>query len=660
MSAHARILVVEDEPRLAEILRLYLERDGHRVTVVGDGRAAIEAVDRDPVDLVVLDLMLPGVSGEAVLGAIRERGDTPVLIASAKRSDLERISGLRMGADDYLAKPFNPHELTARVAAVLRRSGGPGTTAAGASARPRASCRSTPAGSSSIRPAGDTRVARRRARPADRPSAGRLTPGELGLLAALARRPGSVLTRDQLLERRHPPAGRGVRPGHRRPRRQPAAQARRRRRRGRGSSRPSRRRATGWSRAGTRRERRDRGAASARRRSLAWRLGLLLGVAVIAVLLLVGIVVNRVVSSSFETVLTDQQQQRLDDASLTLADRLSRPAGLARAQALVMRLATSLDGEIRVIGTDGTTLAAFGRAPDRRPGALRDADRGRRHARGDARSRPCRRARATAGFLRAVQRHARGARPGQRARDRARVDLDRRPADPPAARRGDRRATARGGRDGARATGGDDRESTELADAFNAMADRLERSEMLRRRAASDIAHDLATPATVLESQLQAMIDGVVPTDAAGLEAARSTAAALGGVVADIDDLARAEAAPLQARPAAVDLTVSIPEVALALDGQRRDRSARIDVEVEPGSIAVGGPRAPRPRAAQRRRQRARPQPDGGVVAVTAGRGRPARCGSTSPTRDRASRPMTSTTSSSASIAPTPPARPTR
>ena len=136
MPARARILVVEDEPRLAEILRLYLERDGHRVTVVGDGRAAIEAVDREPVDLVVLDLMLPGVSGEAVLGAIRERGDTPVLIASAKRSDLERISGLRMGADDYLAKPFNPHELTARVAAVLRRSGGTGHDDRGGRHRP--------------------------------------------------------------------------------------------------------------------------------------------------------------------------------------------------------------------------------------------------------------------------------------------------------------------------------------------------------------------------------------------------------------------------------------------------------------------------------------------------------------------------------------------
>ena len=124
MIAPARILVVEDEPRLGELLRLYLERDGHQVTVVGDGRAAISAIDAEPVDLVVLDLMLPGLGGEAVLAAIRDRGDTPVLIASAKRSDQERIAGLRMGADDYLAKPYNPHELTARVAAVLRRSRG--------------------------------------------------------------------------------------------------------------------------------------------------------------------------------------------------------------------------------------------------------------------------------------------------------------------------------------------------------------------------------------------------------------------------------------------------------------------------------------------------------------------------------------------------------
>ena len=163
---------------------------------------------------------------------------------------------------------------------------------------------------------------------------------------------------------------------------------------------------------------------------------------------------------------------------------------------------------------------------------------------------------------------------------------------------------------GARATGGDDLESSELAEAFNAMADRLERSEMLRRRAASDIAHDLATPATVLESQLQAMIDGVVPTDLAGLEAARSAAAALGGVVADIDDLARAEAAPLQARPAEVDLAVG---------HRRRSRrrstasgatvGATLDVEVPSGLDRLGRSRRPVAGAPQRRRERAGPQP---------------------------------------------------
>jgi DNA-binding response OmpR family regulator len=199
MVARARILVVEDEPRLADILRLYLERDGHAVTVVTDGRAAIAAVDADPVDLVVLDLMLPGVGGEAVLAAIRDRGDTPVLITSAKRSDAERIAGLRMGADDYLAKPFNPHELTARVAAVLRRSRGTGD-----GGRLPGVIDGDPAALSfdSGRLVVDPASRRFTVTPTDGgpPVAGRLTPGEVGLLAALARRPGAVLTRDQLLE----------------------------------------------------------------------------------------------------------------------------------------------------------------------------------------------------------------------------------------------------------------------------------------------------------------------------------------------------------------------------------------------------------------------------------------------------------------------------
>ena len=201
MVARARILVVEDEPRLADLLRLYLERDLYSVTVVGDGAAALAAFEAQPVDLVVLDLMLPGLAGEAVLAAIRERGDTPVLIASAKRSDLERISGLRMGADDYLAKPFNPHEMTARVAAILRRSRGDDRAPAGpivALADVNAERLSFDDGRLIVDPA-----SRRFTLTADDPGGpvqGRLTPGEIGLLAALARRPGAVLTRDQLLE----------------------------------------------------------------------------------------------------------------------------------------------------------------------------------------------------------------------------------------------------------------------------------------------------------------------------------------------------------------------------------------------------------------------------------------------------------------------------
>ena len=185
MSARARILVVEDEPQLRGLLRLYLEREGHRVTDAGDGPTALAAYDTDGADLVILDLMLPGMQGETVLEALRDAGDVPVLITSAKRSDAERIAGLRAGADDYLAKPFNPHELTARVAAILRRSRG-----AGGSQPP------------PILSIADGRLVldpgSRRYTLADG-GAGRLTPGEAALLVALAERPGAVLSRQQLL-----------------------------------------------------------------------------------------------------------------------------------------------------------------------------------------------------------------------------------------------------------------------------------------------------------------------------------------------------------------------------------------------------------------------------------------------------------------------------
>jgi DNA-binding response OmpR family regulator len=191
MASRARILVVEDEPRLRSLLRLYLERDGYAVAEAGDGDAAIAAYDAAPADLVILDLMLPGMQGETVLEVLRERGDVPILITSAKRSDAERIAGLRMGADDYLTKPFNPHEVTARVAAILRR------------AAPRLqadeSVISLAAGRFVLDPV-TRRYTLTDAGAAGGTATARLTPGETRLVQALARRPGTVFTREQLLE----------------------------------------------------------------------------------------------------------------------------------------------------------------------------------------------------------------------------------------------------------------------------------------------------------------------------------------------------------------------------------------------------------------------------------------------------------------------------
>ena len=185
MRANASILVVEDEPQLRGLLRLYLEREGYRVTDAGDGPTALAAFDAAPCDLVILDLMLPGMQGETVLESLRDAGDVPVLITSAKRSDAERIAGLRAGADDYLAKPFNPHELTARVAAILRRT-------RGGSVDGPPPILSVDGGRLVLDP-GSRRYTLAGAEP------GRLTPGEAALLTALAARPGNVLSRQALL-----------------------------------------------------------------------------------------------------------------------------------------------------------------------------------------------------------------------------------------------------------------------------------------------------------------------------------------------------------------------------------------------------------------------------------------------------------------------------
>jgi two-component system, OmpR family, alkaline phosphatase synthesis response regulator PhoP len=116
------ILLVDDEPNIVQLSRLYLEKDGFRVQAVGDGLAALEAVQHLRPAFMVLDLMLPGMAGLEVCRRLRaENNPLPVLMLTARDEDIDKIIGLEMGADDYLTKPFNPRELVARVKAILRR-----------------------------------------------------------------------------------------------------------------------------------------------------------------------------------------------------------------------------------------------------------------------------------------------------------------------------------------------------------------------------------------------------------------------------------------------------------------------------------------------------------------------------------------------------------
>ena len=118
------VLVVDDEPKLRGLVRLYLEREGYTVLDTDRGGTAIELVQRLQPDLVVLDLGLPDLPGEEVFRTLRLNSDVPVVMLTARASEGDRVAGLRLGADDYVTKPFSPRELVARVDAVLRRVGG--------------------------------------------------------------------------------------------------------------------------------------------------------------------------------------------------------------------------------------------------------------------------------------------------------------------------------------------------------------------------------------------------------------------------------------------------------------------------------------------------------------------------------------------------------
>jgi two-component system response regulator RegX3 len=118
-----RVLVVDDERSVQEVARAYLERHGFIVDGAMDGRTALELIERKPPELIVLDLMLPDVSGEEIAAQVRARSDVPILMLTAKVAEDERLHGFELGADDYLVKPFSPRELVARVKAILRRAG---------------------------------------------------------------------------------------------------------------------------------------------------------------------------------------------------------------------------------------------------------------------------------------------------------------------------------------------------------------------------------------------------------------------------------------------------------------------------------------------------------------------------------------------------------
>jgi DNA-binding response OmpR family regulator len=180
-----RVLVVDDEENLVELVQGYLERDGFDVLTAGDGPSALALTRDERPDLIVLDLMLPGIDGLEVCRRVRQFSDAYILMLTARAEEVDKVVGLSVGADDYLTKPFSPRELVARVQAMLRRP-------RSGTAEP-----DPPA----PRRLGDLVVDTARFEVWKRGEPVALTARELSLLATLATHPGHVFTRAQLLER---------------------------------------------------------------------------------------------------------------------------------------------------------------------------------------------------------------------------------------------------------------------------------------------------------------------------------------------------------------------------------------------------------------------------------------------------------------------------
>ncbi|MBM7581665.1 DNA-binding response OmpR family regulator [Caldicoprobacter guelmensis] len=182
MNAQQRIMVVDDDPNICQLIRLYLEKEGYHVEQYLDGISSIEAFKNNPPNLVILDIMLPGMDGWEVCKEIRKISDIPIIMLTAKGETFDKVLGLELGADDYIVKPFDPKELVARVKAVLRRSRASGI---------REKVVSYPnltidIGNYTVEYHGKTME---------------LPPKELELLYFLASHPNKVFTREQLLDR---------------------------------------------------------------------------------------------------------------------------------------------------------------------------------------------------------------------------------------------------------------------------------------------------------------------------------------------------------------------------------------------------------------------------------------------------------------------------
>jgi DNA-binding response OmpR family regulator len=178
-----RVLVAEDDPKQAALIRIYLEREGHAVQVVRDGRSALDRARAAKPHLIVLDVMMPVVDGLDVCRILRAESDVPILLLTARSTEEDMLLGLDLGADDYLTKPYSPRELTARVRALLRRA------------------KVVQAGESPVIVVGDVEIdtARFEVRVAGTPAP--LTAKEFGILEVLAGEPGRAFTRGQIIDR---------------------------------------------------------------------------------------------------------------------------------------------------------------------------------------------------------------------------------------------------------------------------------------------------------------------------------------------------------------------------------------------------------------------------------------------------------------------------